>query len=46
MDVKKKTIILKGDKGDDSATGSDTTVPIEGIIAYDGEEIPEGYEEI
>lgn len=40
----KKEVLIKGIKGErgEEAT-SDTTVPINGIIAFDGEEIPEGY---
>lgn len=41
-----KKIILKGEKGDAGGAGSDTTVPFNGVIAFDGDEIPEGYEEI
>lgn len=37
--------LLKGDKGDrGSETGIDTTVPLTALIAFDGKEIPEGYE--
>ena len=40
----KKKIIIKGDKGDRGGTSDDdTTIPINGLVAYDGEELPEGY---
>lgn len=40
---KNKTILIKGLKGDTGNTGTDTTVPQAGIIAYKGDTIPEGY---
>ena len=41
--IKNKHIIKgsKGDRGDLGAT--DTTIPINGVVAFDGDEIPEGY---
>ena len=42
--IKNKHIIkgTKGDRGD--AGADDTTLPINGVVAFEGEEIPEGYE--
>lgn len=40
-----KKVIIKGEKGNrGEISGNDTTIPINGIIAFNGEEIPEGYE--
>lgn len=39
-----KKILVKGTKGDRADSGNDTTVPQEGIVAFDGDTIPEGYE--
>ena len=39
--------ILQGEKGDRGETPeTDTTAPINGIMLFDGDEIPEGYEEV
>ncbi len=40
----KKKILVKGDKGSNQVGGNDTTVPQEGIVAFDGDTIPQGYE--
>lgn len=40
-----KTDLIKGAKGDRGEAGEAESVPSAGIIAYDGEEVPEGYEE-
>ena len=38
-----KKVLMRGEKGDTGGGGIDTTVPQTGIIAYKGDEIPEGY---
>lgn len=41
---KEKTIYIKGEKGSRGEAGeSDTTIPYDSVIAFGGEEIPEGY---
>lgn len=42
----KKTILIKGDKGDKGSADAkaDVTVPQGAIVGYDEEELPEGYE--
>ena len=42
--VIKKKLLIKGDKGDSGNDGVDKTVPKGGLLFYDGDEIPEGYE--
>lgn len=37
-----KTALIKGAKGD---TGETESIPLDGVIAYDGDSIPDGYEE-
>lgn len=39
-----KTMLLKGAKGDRGDVGVGDKIPQDGIIAYDGAGIPEGYE--
>lgn len=40
-----KTILIKGEKGDDGgASENDTTIPINGLVFYDDQTLPEGYE--
>jgi len=41
--MEEKKILVQGIKGD-AESGDDTTLPINGIVAFDGDEIPEGYE--
>ena len=40
-----KTTLLKGPQGDRGEVGEADAVPVDGILAYDGATIPEGYEE-
>ena len=43
--VIKNKHIIKGSKGDRGGAGADDqTLPLNSLIAYDGDEIPEGYE--
>jgi hypothetical protein len=41
-----KTALLRGPKGDRGETGAPDSVPKDGVIAYDGDDLPEGYVEI
>lgn len=42
--ILKKTILIKGDKGDKGSDDADVTIPQGAIVGYDEEELPEGYE--
>lgn len=43
-EIIKKTVLIKGDKGNKGDDDADVTVPIGAIVAYDADELPEGYE--
>lgn len=42
--IPEKTIYIQGEKGSRGGAGeTDTTIPYNSVIAFSGEEIPEGY---
>lgn len=41
--VKEKQVLIKGETGDRGEQPEDTSVPISGVIAFNGDTIPEGY---
>ena len=41
-----KTILIKGEKGEKGDENLSNSLPTNAIIAYDGDEIPEGYIEV
>lgn len=41
-----KTELIKGAKGDRGEAGQADSIPTEGLIGYEGDDIPEGYEEV
>lgn len=40
-----KTELIKGAKGDRGEAGQADSIPTDGVIAFQGEDVPDGYEE-
>jgi hypothetical protein len=41
-----KTTLIKGEQGAAGEAGTNETIPTDGVLAYDGETIPQGYEQV
>lgn len=43
--IKEKQILIKGEAGEPGEDATDTTAPLNAMFRFDGETVPEGYEE-
>ena len=41
-----KTVLIKGAKGDRGDIGAADSIPTNGVILYDGDDVPDGYVEV